>query len=109
MPCFVFCGFGWKWKNVRECNLLALCGGPVGLASVREHVDSGDPLMPAVCLCAAAHHRSGQPSPSPLARCVAVLSDLEMSVDDTLLLSLWLPSRGSAAQEPGLLPCLSFG
>lgn len=70
----------------------------MGLAFVREHVDSGDPLMPALCPCAAAHHRPGQPSPSPLAPCVAVLSDLEMSVDDKLLLSLWLPSRGSAAR-----------
>lgn len=79
-----------------------------------EHVDSGDHLMPALCLCPAAraHYCSGLSAPH-LTHFLDIAFDLEINVDDQLL-SLWLLGRGPAecAVQGALaaaLPPLLFG
>lgn len=94
-------------------------GGRVGLAfvSMWTVVTASCPLC--ICLTAEASlvplHCCPEPiialgshSPSPWTHFIDVLFDLEINVDDKLL-TLWLPSRGSAGcavEGPWLLPLL---
>lgn len=104
-----------------ECSLLTLGGGCVGLAFVSVWTVVTASCLLCICLTAEASFvplhccpepiiALGSDSPSPWTHFIDVLFDLKINVDDKIL-TLWLPSRGSAGcavQGPWLLPLLSL-